>query len=94
MLIRQLSRASNLWQGNDAMARKFALQTLSVVICVLGIAGQLFAVNTPITPPNYVRLLDYIQKEDLSDPLMVFGRVEQDFDRQLNQENIAYINAN
>ena len=76
------------------MVRKFALQTFTVAICVLIITGPLFAVNTPITPPNYVRLLDYIQKEDLSDPLMVFGSVEQDFDRRLNQENIAYINAN
>jgi hypothetical protein len=76
------------------MARRFTLQTITVVICLMTLTGSLFAVNTPVAPPNYGRLLDYIQKEDLDDPLMVFGHVEQDFDRRLNQENLAYINAN
>ncbi|MEJ2154244.1 MAG: hypothetical protein P8X96_02830 [Desulfobacteraceae bacterium] len=50
--------------------------------------------NAPETTTDYVRLLDYIQEEDLGDPLMVFGGIEENFDRRLNRENLAYINAN
>jgi hypothetical protein len=94
MLIRQWSWGCSQRQGNNAMTKKITLQTITVIICLLTLTGSLFGMNTPIAPSNYGRLLDYIQKEDLNDPLMVFGRVEQDFDRRLNHENIAYINAN
>lgn len=76
------------------MAIRRIFQILTIGFCSLIFSGELFAVNTPIETPNYSQLLDYIQKEDLSDPLMVFGGIEENFDRQLNMENIAYINAN
>jgi hypothetical protein len=38
--------------------------------------------------------LDYIEKEDRTEPLIVFGGVEENFDHLLNRENIAYLNAN
>lgn len=44
--------------------------------------------------PDYIRLLNYIEKEDRAEPLIVFGGVEEKFDRLLNRENIAYLNAN
>lgn len=76
------------------MALKRILHILTICTCSLIFSGELSAVNTPLGTPNYSQLIDYIQKEDLSDPLMVFGGVEENFDRQLNLENIAYINAN
>jgi hypothetical protein len=82
------------WQREDSMAIRCIIQIITIGICSLALTGQLFAVNKPIETPNYSQLLDYIQKEDLSDPLMVFGGIEENFDRQLNLENIAYINAN
>jgi hypothetical protein len=76
------------------MARKFIFQSLTLCICCLIFSGQLFAVNRPVSAPDYLRLLDFIQIEDMSDPLMVFGGIEENFDHRLNKENMAYINAN
>jgi hypothetical protein len=82
------------WQGKDLMAIRRIYQILTIGFCSLIFSGPLLAVNTPSETPNYSQLIDYIQKEDLSGPLMVFGGSEENFDRQLNVENIAYINAN
>lgn len=82
-------------------ARRNASMAGRILSCILALGlilimgpGQLPAFNTPVAPKNYARLLDYIQKDDLQDPLIVFGEVEEKFDRRLNQENIAYINEN
>ena len=76
------------------MAGRYVIHALVFSISCFICAGPASAVNTPEAVTNYMRLLDYIQKEDLNDPLMVFGGIEENFDRRLNQENIAYINAN
>ena len=50
------------------------------------------ASNIPSDGPDYSRLLRFIEMQDLQDPLVVFGAAEKDFDRQLNRENIAFLN--
>jgi hypothetical protein len=75
------------------MARKYLICMFSIGVICLTISASVLAMNTPETM-NVIRLLDYIQEEDLSDPLMVFGGIEENFDRRLNKENIAYINTN
>ena len=76
------------------MARRRILYILAIGICCFIVTGPVVAMNTPNSTTNYIRLLDYIQEEDLSDPLMVFGGIEENFDRRLNKENLAYINTN
>lgn len=41
---------------------------------------------------DFSQLLDYIEMEDLQDPLELFEDHKGDFDKELNQENIAYLN--
>ena len=55
-------------------------------------AHTLYASNLPATDPDYSRLLEFIELQDLQDPLVEFGAAEADFDHQLNRENIAYLN--
>ena len=50
------------------------------------------ASNTPLDVPDYSKLLSFIEMEDLQCPLVAFGSAENDFDRRLNQENIAFLN--
>jgi len=76
------------------MAARLTGSLLITSFCLLIFSGQLLASNIPAAPPDYGRLLDFIQEEDLTDPLIVFGGAEKDFDRQLNRENIAYLNEN
>ena len=76
------------------MARRLIVYLIAIGIHLLIISGSAIAMNAPTAATNYMRLLDYIQEEDLSDPLMVFGGIEENFDRRLNQENLAYISAN
>jgi len=76
------------------MARRLIIYLLAIGISCTVLAGPAAAMNTPTATTNYMRLLDFIQEEDLSDPLMVFGGIEENFDRRLNKENLAYISAN
>ena len=72
-----------------------AYQFITVVGFFLSLlvgAHTLYASNLPATDPDYSRLLDFIELQDLQDPLVEFGAVEEDFDHQLNRENIAYLN--
>ncbi len=72
-----------------------AYQFITVVGFFLSLlvgAQTLYASNLPATDPDYSRLLDFIELQDLQDPLVEFGAVEEDFDHQLNRENIAYLN--
>jgi hypothetical protein len=43
---------------------------------------------------DFSRLLDFIALESLEKPLVLFESSEGDFDHQLNQENMAYLNQN
>jgi hypothetical protein len=70
-----------------------------IIITVVGLlisslvgTHALYASNLPDTDPDYSRLLDFIELQDLQDPLVAFGAAEADFDHQLNRENIAYLN--
>lgn len=76
------------------MAERHLIFALVLSLCLLAATEPASAMNTPVAAANYLRLLDYIQEEDLSDPLMVFGGIEEDFDRRLNQENLTFINTN
>lgn len=76
------------------MVRRFIIYLHVIGICCMVLAGPVNAMNAPEATTNYMRLLDFIQEEDLSDPLMAFGGIEENFDRRLNQENLAYISAN
>lgn len=72
-----------------------AYQFITVVGFFLSLlvgAHTLYASNLPATDPDYSRLLDFIELQDLQDPLVEFGAAEEDFDHQLNRENIAYLN--
>lgn len=75
-------------------ARSSLYRILIFGICFLIFSGQLLAANPLAARPDFNRLLDYIEKEDRTEPLTVFGSVEKNFDRLLNLENIAYLNAN
>ena len=81
-------------QRDIHMARRIMIHIFAIGISCMILAGPANAMNAPATTTNYVRLLDFIQEEDLSDPLMVFGGVEENFDSRLNKENLAYISAN
>ena len=61
------------------------------LLTLIGAAG-LHASNTPQNDPDYSGLLGYIQMQDLQDPLVAFGAAEKEFDRRLNNENIAFLN--
>lgn len=76
------------------MATRFILHLFAIGISCMMMVGPAAAMNAPNSTANYMRLLDYIQEEDLSDPLMAFGGVEENFDHRLNKENLAYISAN
>lgn len=76
------------------MVRRLLGYLLTLGICGLVFSGQLPASNIPDTLLDYGRLVTYIQEEKLTDPLIVFGGIEEEFDRQLNQENIAFLNGN
>jgi hypothetical protein len=76
------------------MVQRLLRYLLTLGICCLTLTDQLSASNMPDTLLDYGRLFNYIQAEKLTDPLIVFGDMEKEFNRQLNQENIAYLNAN
>lgn len=66
----------------------------SMILAILLQVSAIQASNQLTHLPDYSRLLDYIQMQDLEDPLIVFGEAENKFDQQLNQENVAYLNEN
>ena len=75
----------------DLMAYQF-FTIVGLFLSLLVGAHTLYASNLPATDPDYSRLLDFIELQDLQDPLVEFGAAEADFDHQLNRENIAYLN--
>jgi len=76
------------------MERPISIITHAMILVILLHAGALQASNNLARTPDYSRLLDFIQIQDLEDPFMVFGAAENEFDQQLNQENVAYLNEN
>ena len=68
--------------------------TLPVGLCLFLLIGVFtaHASNPPEDDQDFSRLLSLIELQDLQDPLVPFGATEKNFDRQQNQENIAYLN--
>ena len=52
------------------------------------------ALGTITSQDDFSPLLAYIAMEDLQEPLVSFEQFEGDFDRGLNQENLAHLNQN
>lgn len=73
------------------MQRKFGL---FIAFCILLMAPSAWALNPPPLAENYQRLFDLIQLDDLETPLVLFLDQKDQFDRNLNQENLAYLNQN
>jgi hypothetical protein len=74
------------------MAYQKILIVVGSLLFFLAGTHTLHASNLPATDPDYSRLLDFIELQDLQDPLVEFGAAEDGFDHQLNRENIAYLN--
>ncbi len=86
-------RMSNSHDRKDAaMACRLGVAIIGLSLLILNGASMLHASNTPLNGPDYSRLFSFIEMQDLQDPLVAFGAAEKDFDRQLNQENIAFLN--
>jgi hypothetical protein len=79
---------------DDRMAYQFIISMVGLLISLLVGAHTLYASNQPATDPDYSRLLEFIELQDLQDPLVQFGAAEVEFDHQLNRENVAYLNQN
>jgi hypothetical protein len=62
--------------------------------CILLIAPNAWAINSPPLSVNYQRLFDLIQMDDLETPLLLFLNQKDQFDHSLNKENLAYLNQN
>ena len=76
------------------MARRRATTIAFLGFFILGIASFSLASTIPANESDFSQLLSYIALADRQDPLMAFGTAEHDFDRRLNQENIACLNQN
>ena len=76
------------------MVRRRATTIAFLSLLILGIASFSSASTIPTNESDFSQLLGYIAIKDRQDPLMAFGKAEQDFDRRLNRENIAYLNQN
>jgi hypothetical protein len=79
------------WE-KGAMTRRSGFMFIAVCLLVFSGITPSGASNAPMDGPDYSRLLYYIAMEDRQDPLVAFGSAEQDFDRRLNLENIAFLN--
>jgi len=77
---------------DDAMTCRWNVAIIGLGLLILNAAAIVHASNTPLNGPDYSRLFSFIEMQDLQDPLVVFGAAEKDFDRQLNRENIAFLN--
>ncbi len=73
------------------MQSKFSLV---IGFCLLLMVPNAWAVNSQPAEMDYQRLFDLIQLDDLETPLLLFLDQKDQFDRSLNQENLAYLNQN
>ena len=64
------------------------------MICLASPVGKSLATNALDAPSDYSRLLEYITMDDLQSPLVLIEDRQGDFDKDRNQENIAYLNGN
>lgn len=74
------------------MARRLIIALIVFGFFILTGASMLDAASTMLNEPDYSKLLAFAKMQDLQDPLVVFGAAENDFDRDLNRENIAFLN--
>ena len=74
------------------MARRFSHMVFISWLLFFSGSTPLRASNAPLDVPDYSQLLNFIALEDRQDPLVAFGSAEKNFDRQLNRENIAFLN--
>jgi hypothetical protein len=74
------------------MAYRFTITMVGFFLYLLIGAPALYASNLQASDIDYSRLLNFIELNDLQEPLVEFGTAEAGFDHQLNRENIAYLN--
>lgn len=74
------------------MVRRLRRAIFLISFSIPFFAPVVHASNIPMGAPDYSRLLNYIELQDLQSPLVAFGAAEKDFDRQLNHENITFLN--
>jgi hypothetical protein len=75
------------------MARRLRIAIIYLSLFALAGVSGVHASNTPLNDPDYSGLLAFVAMQDLQDPLVAFGAAENDFDRELNRENIAFLNS-
>ena len=76
------------------MAKSQSKFSIVIGLCLLLTAPSVWATNGQPPADNYQRLFELIQQEDLEAPLVPFSGEKSQFDRSLNQENLAYLNKN
>ncbi|MFZ7126877.1 MAG: hypothetical protein ACOWWM_12055 [Desulfobacterales bacterium] len=84
--------------GTNSKIRRLA-GTFCIVVLFCGLllpemAPFARASEGPVPMQDYSRLLDFIQSDDLQDPLVEFMHGESGVDRAMNRENVAYLNQN
>lgn len=95
------SRApKNLWQamgrihidGKKRMTCRLRIIFVYLILFISAGSSTLLASTDVRENPDYSRLLGFVKLKDLEHPLVAFGGAEDDFDRKLNRENIAFMN--
>jgi hypothetical protein len=76
----------------DLMAYRSTITWVGFFLYLLAGAPAPYASNLQASDIDYSRLLNFIELNDLQEPLVEFGTAEAGFDQQLNRENIAYLN--
>jgi hypothetical protein len=74
------------------MVRRLSIGFIEFSLLILLCASTLLAGNEAFHDQDYSRLLAFVKLQDLQDPLVAFGGAENDFNRALNRENIAFLN--
>jgi hypothetical protein len=74
------------------MVRRLSIGFIEFSLLILLGSSTLLAGNEVFHDQDYSRLLAFVKLQDLQDPLVAFGGAENDFDRALNRENIAFLN--
>jgi len=75
------------------MARRLSITLIVFSLFAFAGTSTLQAASTPLNDPDYSKLLAFVKIQDMQDPLVSFGAAEKDFDRDLNRENIAFLNT-
>lgn len=80
--------------GEPYMVRMYKICFWVLMVCLACPVGKSTAANALDAPRDYSRLLEYITMDDLQSPLVPIVHDQGDFDKERNQENIAYLNGN